>query len=144
MVVAIVIIAIIAVAQSPQPAATSSDSGLQMMTIDPRVVANLTALPKATPLAGQDANQLNGLLQLVDACSEYAPARHDQMVEQISFIVDPAQLSGDVILALGTNPRGKLLFAISQVTKIQWQIDKSPANSCLIPNPVFQAYGLRS
>ena len=103
------------------------------MTLEPQIIANLTALPEATPLSGQDANELNGLLQLVNACTEYTPERQKQMVEQIGFIIDPAKLSSDIIIALGDNPRSKLLYALVEVTKNQWTLDKSPANSCLIP-----------
>jgi hypothetical protein len=105
----------------------------QMMTMDPRIIANLTALPKATPLAGAEANEMAGLQQMVEACDAYTAPRREQMIEQIGFIINPAQLSREVIIALGTNPQGRLLFALGQVTAIQWQLDKSPANSCLVP-----------
>ncbi len=112
---------------------TSQPTPRQEITLDPRIIANMTNLPKSTPLSGQDANELNGLLQMVDACKEYSPDRHNQMVEQIGFIINPAALTGDIIMALGENPRAKLLYALVEVTKNQWLLEKSPATSCLIP-----------
>ena len=127
------LIAVIAVIFASQQQLSISAPTQQMMTIDPRVIANMTALPKATPLSGQDANDLNNLKQAVDACPDYTDARRQQMDEQIEFIIDPSALTSDIILALGANPRGQLLTAIGQVTANQWQLLNKPPNSCLIP-----------
>ena len=117
-------------AQFAQPAPSTSQ---QLITMDPRVIANLTQLPKATPLAGQEANDMNALQQLVEACAAYDAARREQMIEQIGFILNPAGLSGDVILALGADPRVQLLEILGSVTANRWLLDHKPADSCLIP-----------
>ncbi len=109
-----------------------SSSG-QMMTLDPQIITNLTEYPKATPLAGQAANDMTALRALVDACPDYDAQRLAQMDEQIRFIINPSVLPRDILIALGTNPHGRLLFALANLTKIQWQLIQSPAESCLVP-----------
>ncbi len=104
-----------------------------MMTMDPRIIANLTALPQATALSGADANALVELQAAVKACADFTSARRDQMVEQIGFIISPSSLPTEIIIALGENPRGRLLSAIGTVTLNQWRLIHSPANSCLVP-----------
>jgi hypothetical protein len=105
----------------------------QMMTLDPKIIDNLTQYPKATPLTGQSANDLTELRALVDTCTDYDAQRREQMDEQIGFLLNPSSLPREVLIALGTNPHGRLLFAIANLTKNQWQIIHSPAGSCLIP-----------
>ncbi len=120
-------------APSADQAAINQPTPSLAITLDPRIIANVTNLPHATPLSGQDANELNGVLALVNACNEYSPDRRDQMVKQIGYIINPATLTSDIIIALGEDPRAKLLYALVEVTKNQWLLEKSPANSCLIP-----------
>ena len=55
------------------------------------------------------------------------------MIQQINLIIDPAQLSPDLILALGPNPRGRLLYGLGSTTALRWRLDDQPADSCLIP-----------
>ena len=111
----------------------SAPSSSQMMTLDPVIIDNLTQFPKATPLAGEAANDMNSLRALVDACPDYDASRRQQMEEQIQFIMNPSVLPGEVLIALGKDPPGKLLFALANLTKVQWQLIKSPADSCLVP-----------
>ncbi|MEO8394321.1 MAG: hypothetical protein ABI700_15120 [Chloroflexota bacterium] len=117
--------------QTVAPSIPSTTS--QMMTLDPQIIANLTEFPKATPLAGQAANDLTALRALVDACPDYDTSRRQQMEEQIQFIINPSVLPAQVLIALGTDPPGKLLYAVANLNKVQWQLIKSPADSCLIP-----------
>ena len=105
----------------------------QVMTLDPQIIANLTQFPKATPLAGQAANDMTALRALVDACPDFDAQRREQMDEQIGYIINPSGLPRELLIALGTDPPGRLLFAIANLTKVQWQLLKSPADSCLVP-----------
>jgi hypothetical protein len=105
----------------------------QMMTLDPQIVDNLTQFPNATPLAGEAANDMTALRGMVDACADFDAQRRQQMQEQIEFIINPAVLPREVLIALGTNPHGKLLYALASLTKLQWQLIQSPADSCLVP-----------
>lgn len=105
----------------------------QMMTLDPQIIDNLTQFPKATPLAGQAANDMTALRVLVDTCADFDAQRRQQMDEQIGFIINPSVLPQEILIALGTNPHGRLLYAIANLTKVQWQLIHSPAASCLIP-----------
>lgn len=129
LVAAFAVVFLLQQAASPQSAA----SGGQVMTLDPQIVANLTALPLATPLSAQAANDLVALGELVKACDAYSSERRDQMLLQIDLIIHPAAMSRDVIIGLGANPRGRLLFALGNVTAIQWRLDDQPADSCLLP-----------
>jgi hypothetical protein len=117
-------------ATAPSNGGAAPTSGF---TIDPRIVENLTRLPKATPLAGQAANDMAGLRALVDACPAYDDGRRKQMIDQINLIINPAQLPRELIIALGPNPHTRLLFAIGTVTANRWQLDNKPSDSCLIP-----------
>ena len=105
----------------------------QMMTLDPQIIANLTQYPQATPLAGQEANDITALRVLVDSCADFDSQRRGQMDEQIDFILHPASLPSEALIALGANPHGRLLYAIANLTSIQWQLIHSPASSCLVP-----------
>jgi hypothetical protein len=119
------------VATPPEFAITGAPG--QSMTLDPQIIDNLTNCPKATPLAGQTANDITGLRQMVDTCADYDAQRRIQMDQQIEFLMNPASLPAELLIALGTNPHGRLLYALANLTKIQWQLANSPASSCLVP-----------
>jgi hypothetical protein len=124
-------IAVIVIPRVDAPAAPTATS--QMMQLDPRVIDNLTRLPQATALSGQEANDMVALQAMVEACPDYAPERRAQMIEQIALIVNPALLTRDMIIALGANPPARLLRALAQVTAIQWRLLERPDDSCLVP-----------
>lgn len=103
------------------------------MTMEPQIVTNLTELPQTLPLSGDAAVQLNELRALVESCPDYEPARQSQMIQHIEWFIAPALIPPDVIIALGANPTGKLIFGMATYTSIQWNlIDHAPA-SCLLP-----------
>jgi hypothetical protein len=132
---ALLLVLVLAVFVLRQSSMTPTQPGTpaQMMTIDPRIIDNLTQFPVATPLSGQEANELVALREMVDACPAYDDARRLQMVQQIGFIINPSGLSRDAIIALGVNIRAQLLFALGTVTANRWNLDQKPADSCLIP-----------
>jgi hypothetical protein len=127
LVVVLFVVAHQATAPAGEPAPT------QHAALDPQIIANLTQLPKATALAGQQANDMAGLRALVAACPAYDEERRQTMNQQIDVIVNPAQLDPQTIVMLGANPRGKLLQGLGSITANVWQLNGKPGDSCLIP-----------
>jgi hypothetical protein len=125
-------VAVFAVRQ-PAPPQSRSNTPAVIMTLDPRIIANLTQLPQATALAGQAANDLTALRAMVDACPAYDDARRSQMVQTIGYIINPSGLSREAILAFGGNLQGNMLKALATYTLNRWRLDEAPADSCLIP-----------
>jgi hypothetical protein len=105
----------------------------EMMTLPPQVIANLTAMPNATPLSGAAADQVNALRQKVDSCPDYSPQRRSQMQQHIDWLLNPAGIPKDVLLALGENTSGRLIFGMATYTSIEWRLKNKPATSCLLP-----------
>jgi hypothetical protein len=105
----------------------------QIMTMDPRIIANLTTIPDAAPLSGAAAAEVNELHTLVKACVDYSPERLTQMEQHIEWLLNPAKLSRDMILALGPNPTGRLIFGMASYTSTQWRLKGRPPDSCLLP-----------
>ena len=90
--VALLVVVFVVAHQASAPADDSSSQPTgQFMTMDPLIIANLTQLPHATPLAGQDANDIAGLRALVVACAAYDAGRLKQMNEQMDFILEGAR-----------------------------------------------------
>lgn len=110
------------------PAATP-----QVMTLDPQVVTNMTALPQATPLAGDAANAIRALETMVRECPAYSAQRRSQMEKHIAWILNPADIPSDLIMAFGAQPRTGLLRGMGGYTEIEWRQAGRPADSCLLP-----------
>ncbi len=102
-------------------------------SLEPQIVVNLTQLPQAPPLSGDAAAQVNQLRALVDSCPDYEPARLSQMQQHIEWLLSPALIPPDIIIALGANPIGKLIFGMATYTSIQWDLLDHAPNSCLLP-----------
>jgi hypothetical protein len=105
----------------------------QQMTLEPQIITNLTQLPVATPLSGEAAHQVNQLRTLITGCPDYTPERRSQMEQHIEWLLHPAQIPGDITIALGSNPTGKLIFGMATYTSIQWSLEDRPTDSCLLP-----------
>jgi hypothetical protein len=104
-----------------------------VMTTDPQIILNLTALPQATPLSGDEADTWNNLRSVVDACDAYSPERRLQMEQHIEWLLDPSDMPPNVIFAMGGDPAERLVFGMATYTSIQWRLDENPPDSCLIP-----------
>ncbi len=126
-------IAVVALIILTQPSVPPAAAPGQSLALDPAIINNLTSIPQATPLSGQDANDLVALGEMVKACDAYTPERRDQMLLQIDLIINPAAMPRDVIIGLGADPHARLLMAIGGVTGIQWRLDEQPVDSCLVP-----------
>lgn len=124
-------------ANRPTTPSVSGDAGVgqtsgQIMTLQPEIVANLTQLPQAELLAGELADQVRTLQQRVAECPEYRTERRQQMNQHIDWLLDPSQLPRDVILALGANPTGRLIFGMATYTSSEWGLKDRPPESCLL------------
>jgi hypothetical protein len=110
----------------------SDETPRQVMTVAPEVIANLTQMPQATPLSSEDAGQWREVRAMVDACGEYSPERRSQMIQHLDWLVDPASIPPNVILALGSNPTERLVFGMATYTSIQWRLGHRQPDSCLV------------
>ncbi len=104
-----------------------------VMTLEPEIVLNLTRLPQATPLSGEAAAEWNEFRAAVDACGDYRPERRQQMHQHIDWLLDPSDIPGDVIIALGPDPTAKLIFAMATYTSSEWRLGGRKPDSCLVP-----------
>jgi hypothetical protein len=105
----------------------------QVMTLEPDVAANLTRVPQLPQLTGELAEQVRDLEQQVAACADYGTERRRQMQQHIDWLLTPATLPQEMIIALGANPNGKLVFGMATYTIAEWSlIARNPA-SCLLP-----------
>jgi hypothetical protein len=145
--VAALLVAAVAVmvirSKAPSPVVPQVQGG---MTFEPGIIANLTNFPNATPLSEADASEYLQLRQMVDECPEYTPERRSQMEQHITWLINPSDMPSAVILALGTNPTGKLIFGMAEYTSNQWRLLDRPSGSCLLPigvrlNEMLAAHG---
>jgi hypothetical protein len=123
------ILVLIAAALAGNPGAV----GQPVMTLEPAVIANLTALPQATPLSTEEAGRWRALQAVVEACGDYSPERQSQMQQHIAWILHPADIPVNVVLALGDNPAGRLVYGMASYTSIQWRLNDRNPDSCLVP-----------
>jgi hypothetical protein len=137
--------ALILANRGPEPVSLNLPTQ-EMMTLPPQVIANLTNMPQATPLSGAAADQVNALRQKVADCPDYSAERRAQMNQHIDWLLNPAGIPRDVLLALGENVSGRLIFGMATYTSIEWRLKNKPAASCLLSigktlNDMLTAYG---
>ena len=122
----VVVLAQLVGRQPPPPAALP-------MTMEPAVIANLTGLPAATPLVGEAADEIAALRTAMAACPDYTEARRSQMEQHLQWLLEPAQIPPEIIIALGANTTGRLIYGMATYTAIQWRTDGRRVESCLLP-----------
>jgi hypothetical protein len=137
--------AVIVIALSAQDRAPDQP-GQQVITLESEIIANLTNLPQATPLSGEAASQWEALRATVIDCDDYRPERRHQMEQHIDWLLDPSDIPTDIIIALGTNPTGRLIFGMATYTSSEWRLGGRQPDSCLLPigqllNELLVAYG---
>lgn len=103
-----------------------------LITMNPTVRANMTNVPLATPLSGDDASPFTDFELQIVSCADYSTERRSQMLQHIEWLVDPSGIPPDIISAFGSNVQGTLLFGMANYTSIQWRILDRPADSCLV------------
>ena len=115
-----------------QGAAPATETLLFSMTLDSTSISNLTSIPQATPLSGDDAEQFLIFVEQIESCEDYSDERRAQMLQHIDWLVDPASIPTNMLLAFGKTPDTSLIFGMASFTSIQWRILERPADSCLI------------
>jgi hypothetical protein len=115
--------------QSPT---TSFARPAQVKTLEPQVIANLTSIPQSAVLTGELAEQVNQIQMMLNDCPAYSTERREQMQQHIDWLLNPSQLPRDMILALGSNPTGKLIVGMATYTLSDWGLKGRPVESCLL------------
>lgn len=131
MVVAVIAL-VIGLNLNSQTTANTLNTPSMKMTLDPTIIANLTSVPQTTPLSDVDAEKFTNFVRQIESCEDYSDERRSQMFQHIEWIVNPATLPSEMLIALGTNPDAGLIFGMASFTSIQWRILERPADSCLI------------
>lgn len=111
---------------------SASPTPAQAMTLAPQVFANLTAIPQMAELSGDLRTDTDRVAALLADCADYSDERRGQMQQHIAWLRAPATLPRDIILALGDNPTGRLIFGMATYTSIEWRLRDRPADSCLL------------
>jgi hypothetical protein len=124
------VIGLAAISRAPRPAATPTPA--QVLPMNPTVVAN-AADPGQLALAPALQESVRQIRALVDACPAYGEERRSQMLQHLTWLLDPASIPPDILLAIGENPMGRLALGMSTFTRVQWQLLDRPADSCLLP-----------
>ena len=101
-----------------------------LLTANPQVVANQTQAPDTN--AGVIDETVN-IRQMIESCEDYSEQRRDQMLQHLTWLDAPDDIPSDVMLALGTNPTGRLVFGMATFTSIEWRLAERPIDSCLVP-----------
>ncbi len=130
--------------QHPSPPSIATPA--QAMTLEPQIINNLTSIPQAVALTGDLAEQVKQIQTMLNNCPAYSDERRQQMQQHIDWLLDPAQIPRAMILALGSNPTGKLILGMATYTLSEWGLQDRPADSCLLTigqqlNPLLAANG---
>lgn len=96
------------------------------------LVKQMTALPNAAPLTGPLADEVHAVAQMVSNCDDYSQARRDQMNQHIAWLLQPNTLPKDIIIALGNNINGRLIFGMATFTYADWAQKSKAPGSCLL------------
>jgi hypothetical protein len=125
-------LAIVSQRQGNSATTNNTVSSGQSMPLEPQVVINLTSLPQSPPLNGDLADQIKQIEQMVENCPAYSKERREQMQQHITWLLNPAQIPRQLIIALGSNPNGKLILGMATYTLSDWGLQNRPADSCLL------------
>lgn len=101
-------------------------------TLNPTVEIHLTNIPEAPPLTGAEAEQLHQLQVQVNACEDYSEQRRSQVSQHIRWLLNPSTIPADMVIALGENVTGRLVFGMAVYTSSEWRLRNRPEDSCLI------------
>ncbi|MBZ0295124.1 MAG: hypothetical protein K8L99_21345 [Anaerolineae bacterium] len=127
-VVALVAVVVI----SNQPNSSPAPASSVIATIDPAIIANLTALPEATLIAPPITGEIQALEEQIAACDEYSDERRAQVQQHIRWLFHPDEIPMQVGLALGVNPAGRLIYGMAIYTSTEWRLNERPRPSCLL------------
>lgn len=117
---------------NPQSTTIVTATPAQRITLVPEVIANLTQAPDSEALGQELIQEIADLRDEVATCSDYSPARREQMNQHITWLLDTSTLPRDMVIALGSSPFERLIFGMATYTSAEWGLhDKSPT-SCLL------------
>jgi hypothetical protein len=103
----------------------------QIMPLDPTVAASVQ---NAEALA-LDADSLAMVAEIstqVEACPDYGPERRSQMNQHLTWLRAPISIPSDILMAIGSNPMGRLALGMATYTAVEWRLLEQPAESCLL------------
>lgn len=104
-------------------------------TMNPNIIAQLTALPNATPISAEEDATLVNLRNDVLACADYSETRRSQMLQHLDWLRDPTVIPPDIAIAFSMSSHsitGGLIYGMAIFTSTEWRLLKRPASSCLI------------
>jgi hypothetical protein len=97
------------------------------------ILADLTQLPNATPLAGELAEKITAIETFIKDCPDYTNERRVQIAQHIAWLREPATLPQEMIIALGGNATEGLLRGLATYTLSDWGLKDRVESSCLLP-----------
>lgn len=117
----------------------------QSMPLDPTVRANLQDV-SAQVLPDDQQETVKQIQTMLNDCPDYGEARRSQMQQHITWLLDPSGIPTDILMAIGANPRGRLMMGMATYTAVEWRLLGRPAESCLLPigklvNTLLEANG---
>ena len=116
-----------------RPAAISATATpAQIMPLDPTVRANLQNV-SAQVLPADQQETVQQIQTMLNDCPDYGEARRSPMQQHIAWLLDPSGIPTDILMAIGANPRGKLMVGMATYTAVEWRLLNRPAESCLLP-----------
>jgi len=135
MIVAVILMAALMLAVVISTNSPAAPTPPAFATTNPDIIANLTALPAATPLAGEAGTLLVNLQSQVQSCNELSGARRDQVQQHIDWLQQPATIPPEIALALsmaGRSITGQLINGMAIYISTEWRLLNRPPDSCLI------------
>jgi hypothetical protein len=127
----IALVLVVGLIASIPPRSTPAVPG-QVVTMNPTIIANLTQVPDAPSLTGDEVKQWTDLQVQVAACADYSPAKRTQMDRYINWAINPAQIPPDLMIIFGADIRAGLVRAMAADTSTDWRLQQRPSGSCLI------------
>ncbi|MBX3086027.1 MAG: hypothetical protein KF716_30605 [Anaerolineae bacterium] len=112
---------------------TATLASTPLATVPSGLTATLTQVPAPVPIAGEFADQVRKVGQMVAACPDYTDARRTQMNLHISWLLAPDTIPQYMKLPLGNNPTGRLIEGMATFTSAEWGLRSKDPTSCLLP-----------
>lgn len=112
---------------------TSPETSRPVITLDATTRANLTQMPRATPIQGAFADQIRALQTQINACPDYPPERLQIMTQYIDWLFAPNTIPREMVIAFSPDPPARLVFAMAADTSTEWRRKQRPPDSCLVP-----------
>jgi hypothetical protein len=102
-----------------------------VLPLPPEIRDNLTRIPQTTPEADERADY-EALRAAVAACPEYDEGRRLQMETHLAWLLEPASIPRDILIALGERPLERLIGGMGTYTVVAWRLGGEEPDSCLV------------